>query len=230
MEINGSDIGERVRGNTFWTRKKPRSRMNFVKSPASLVKQTHISKENGMAGRTWWVVVLTVVVGVMSVDGGWNATLAQLEGPRNWEFFTSPTRNPKELRWGTYNDIRREDRESAAAKHNYCPTGGCVVRLDKLAITPNRIQRGRYATLTLSYTILTADDIGVPVTISREIIYQGRSVGKTSSRNMRTPNGTFDQELAFNLPENSPPGKYTLKTKISTGFAQDEKSIDFTVD
>ena len=68
------------------------------------------------------------------------------------------------------------------AKHNYCPTSGCVVRLDKLAITPNRVQRGRYATIALTYTILTADDIGIPVTISREIFYQGRSLGKTSSK------------------------------------------------
>jgi hypothetical protein len=183
-----------------------------------------------MTGRTWWVVVLSLVIGAISLNGGWHDTLAQLEGPGSWEFFSSPTRQPKDLRWGTYNDIRREDRETAAAKQNYCPTSGCVVRLDKLVITPNRIQRGRYASLTLTYTILTADDLGIPVTISREIFYQGRSLGKTSSRNLRTPNGTFDQELAFSLPDNSPTGQYTLKTRISTGFAQDEKSVNFTVD
>jgi hypothetical protein len=183
-----------------------------------------------MAGKTWWVVLLTIIVGMVLVGGGLNDTLAQLEGPGSWEFFSSPTRNPVEPRWGTYNDIRQQDRETAVAKHNYCPTGGCVVRLDKLAITPNRIARGRYATIALTYTILTAEDIGIPVTISREIFYQGKSVGKTSSRNMRTPNGTFDQEVAFALPDNSPPGQYTLKTRISTGFAQDEKSVDFSVD
>jgi hypothetical protein len=180
-----------------------------------------------MAGKTWWVVVSMLV---LLASGVWEGTLAQLERPGNWEFFSSPTRNPTEPRWGTYQDIRRQDREAAAAKHNYCPTSGCVVRLDKLTITPNRIQRGRYANLTLTYTILTADDTGIPVTISREIFYQGKSLGKTSSRNMRTPNGTFDQELAFTLPENSKPGQYTLKTQINTGFGQDEKSLEFTVD
>ncbi len=151
-------------------------------------------------------------------------------GPGNWEFFASPTRNPVEPKWGTYKNELRQDREAAVAQHNYCPTSGCVVRLDKLAVTPNRVPRGRYATIALTYTILTADDTGIPVTISREIFYQGRSLGKTSSKNMRTPNGTFDQEVAFSLPDKSAPGQYTLKTRISTGFGQDEKSLDFTVD
>jgi hypothetical protein len=182
-----------------------------------------------MTGKTWWVVVLVVVLGSVSLTGGWNDILAQA-GPGNWEFFASPTRNPVEPRWGTYKDVMRQNREDAAARHNYCPTSGCVVRLDKLAITPKRLQRGQYGTIALTYTVLTADDAGIPVTISREIFYQGRSLSKTSSKNMRTPNGTFDQEVAFTLPENSTPGKYSLKTRISTGYGQDEKSLDFTVD
>jgi hypothetical protein len=183
-----------------------------------------------MTGRTWWSVILILLASAVLAGGGRNVTLAQLERPGNWEFFSSPTRQPAEPRWGSYKDVMRQDREAAAAKHNFCPTSGCVVRLDKLAITPSRIQRGRSSTLSLTYTILTADDVGVPVTISREIFYRGKSLGRTSSRNMRTPNGTFDQDLAFTLPESSAPGQYTLKTRISTGYGQDEKSLDFIVD
>lgn len=182
-----------------------------------------------MTGKTWWVVVWVVVFGSMVVSGNWNSSLAQA-GPGNWEFFGSPTQNPNETRWGTYKDEVRQSREEAAARHNYCPTSGCVIRLDKLAVTPNRLQRGRSGTIALTYTILTADNIGIPVTISREIFYQGRSLGKTSSRNLRTPSGTFNQEVAFTLPENSTPGQYSLKTRISTGYGQDEKSIDFTLE
>jgi hypothetical protein len=182
-----------------------------------------------MNGKTWRLVVLTVALGWVLVTGGWDDTFGQT-GPGSWEFFASPTRNPVEPRWGTYKDEVRQDREAAVAKHNYCPTSGCVVRLDKVAVTPQRVQRGRAATMALTYTILTADDIGIPVTINRELFYQGRSLSKTSSKNMRTPNGTFDQEVAFTLPENSTPGRYTLKTRISTGYGQDEKSLDFIVD
>ncbi len=154
----------------------------------------------------------------------------QAGGPGNWEFFASPTRNPTEPRWGTYNNIRRQEREAAAARANYCPTSGCVIRLDQLTLTPRRVLRGQPARLSLTYTILTADDIGVPVTISREIFYQGASLGKTSSRNLRTPNGTFEQIVEFTLPPDSKPGTYTLKALISTGYGQDEKSLEFRVD
>ncbi len=183
-----------------------------------------------MTGRTRWLAVILVAAGSLAAMGGWNYSFGQAGGPGNWEFFASPTRNPVEPRWGTYQDIRRQDREAAAAKANYCPTSGCVIRLDKLAVNPPRVQRGRLATISLSYTILTADDAGIPVTITRELFHQGKSLGRTFSKNMRTANGSFDQEVALTLPENSPPGKYTLKTRISTGFGQDERSLDFMVD
>jgi hypothetical protein len=179
-----------------------------------------------MTGKNLWMTVLAILLVSISLPGVWQNTYGQAN-PGNWEFFPTPTRNPVEPRWGSYKDIMRESREDAAAKRNYCPTSGCVVRLDKLAVTPNQVQRGRDAAIALTYTILTADDTGIPVTITREIFYQGKSLGKTSSRNMRTPNGTFDQEVAFTMPDNSPAGQYTLKTRISTGYGQDEKSVNF---
>jgi hypothetical protein len=183
-----------------------------------------------MKGKNWWLVVFTVALGLVSVSGGRDYSFGQAGPAGNWEFFGSPTRNPQGPLWGTYKNEMRQDREAAVAKHNYCPTSGCVARLEKVAVTPKRVQRGRPAAIELTYTILTAENTGVPVTISREIFYQGKSLGKTSSKNMRTPNGTFDQEIVFTLPDNSAPGLYTLKTQVSTGYGQDEKSVDFTVD
>jgi|GEM_PF-1686903 len=179
---------------------------------------------SGKAGKFFWAaMVLLLLTGSQE---GW----CQAGGPGNWEFFASPTRNPTEPRWGSYSDIRRQEREEAAARANYCPTSGCVIRLDRLTLTPRRISRGQSVRLDLVYTILTADDVGIPVTISREVFFQGVSVGKTSARNLRTPNGTFEQSVEFTLPPASKPGTYTLKAVISTGYGQDEKSVDFRVD
>lgn len=183
-----------------------------------------------MRSKTLWLAVFLGALGLVSVQGGFNDTFGQAGSPGNWEFFASPTRNPVEPKWGSYKNELRQEREAAVAQHNYCPTSGCVARLDKVALTPKRVQRGRTAAISLTYTILTAENTGIPVTLSREIFYQGRSLGKTSSKNLRTPNGTFDQEVAFTLPADSKPGLYTLKTKLVTGFGQDEKSLDFTVD
>jgi hypothetical protein len=184
--------------------------------------------EKAMTRINLGVTGLVILLVSISLPGVWENTYGQA-GPGNWEFFASPTRNPVEPRWGSYKDEVRSSREEAAAKHNYCPTSGCVVRLDKLAVTPNQVKKGQEATIVLTYTVLTAEDIGIPVTISREIFYQGKSLGKTSSRNMRTPNGSFDQQVAFTVPDNSPAGQYTLKTRISTGYGQDEKSVNFNV-
>jgi hypothetical protein len=205
--------------------------INLPKIPQTYgVTKKLISWEKVMNGKTWWLVVLMVALGLVSVNGGWDYTFGQAGPGGNWEFFASPTRNPVEPKWGSYKNELRQDREAAVAQHNYCPTSGCVVRLDKLVVTPKRVQRGRTAAIGLTYTILTAENTGIPVTINREIFYQGRSLSKTTSRNMRTPNGTFDQEVTFTLPVNSGPGQYTLKTQVVTGFGQDEKSLDFTVD
>lgn len=182
-----------------------------------------------MQGRNFkqlWMLAAMAMVMMLTSSEVWG----QAGGPGNWEFFASPTRNPVEPRWSSYSDIRRQEREQAAAQANYCPTSGCVIRLEQVTLTPRRATRGQPVRLSLTYTILTADDIGIPVTISREIFYQGVSLGKTSSRNLRTPNGTFEQAVNFTLPPDSKPGNYTLKTLISTGYGQDEKTLTFQVD
>lgn len=159
----------------------------------------------------------------------WSQPLGSL-GAGGWETFASPTREDFGPRWGGYKNELRLQREEAAARHNYCPTSGCVIRVDRIGVFPKKVQRGRQAYLSLTYTVLTAEAVGIPVTITRELFFRGQSIGKTMSRNLRTPNGTFDQEVAFTLPDNAAPGLYTLKTTVSTAFGQDEKSLTFTVE
>ncbi|MBM4289582.1 MAG: hypothetical protein FJ135_15820 [Deltaproteobacteria bacterium] len=182
-----------------------------------------------MTGITRWLVVLLLAFGLAGACGGWDEASGQTP-QSGWEFFSSPTRSPSDTRWGSYKNELRLEREAAVAKHNYCPTGGCVVRLENVVVNPPRVQRGRPAAIGLTYTILTSDNVGIPVTIIREIVHAGNSLGRTTSKNLRTPNGTFTQEVNFTLPADSAPGLYTLKTRVVTGFGQDEKSIDFTVD
>ena len=70
----------------------------------------------------------------------------------------------------------------------------------------------------------------MPITITREIFFQGRSLGKTKSMDSRNLNGTFDQEVNFQLPANAAPGTYTLVTVVSTSYGQDQKKVDFQVE
>ncbi|MBW1917327.1 MAG: hypothetical protein JRI57_04805 [Deltaproteobacteria bacterium] len=133
------------------------------------------------------------------------------------------------LLWGRYQEQIKLSREDAVAKYNYCPTGGCVVRLEEVEIRPKWVKPGDSITLTTSYTILTPEKLAIPVTISRAVRYQGQSVGQTKVTETRTPNGTWENQVDINLPPQAEPGTYTLVVKVTTGYGMAQKSATFTV-
>ena len=135
--------------------------------------------------------------------------------------------------WGAFGASREESRlgrEDIIAREGYCPTGGCVLRLDKVEVKPNRARKGATLLLSTTYTILTPEHVALPVAITREIFYQEKSLGRTKSIESRVYNGTRTQEIDFTLPANAPPGIYQLITKISTGYGTAQDRTDFQVD
>jgi hypothetical protein len=132
--------------------------------------------------------------------------------------------------WGETREERRMGREDIIAREGYCPTGGCVLRLDKVEVRPSRVRRGGTMLLSTTYTILTPEQVALPVAITREIFYQGKSLGQTKSMESRVYNGTRTQEINFTLPANAAPGIYQLITKISTGYGTAQDRTDFQVD
>ena len=135
--------------------------------------------------------------------------------------------------WGAFGASREESRlgrEDIIAREGYCPTGGCVLRLDKVEVKPNRAQKGGTLMLSTTYTILTPEQVSLPVAITREIFYQGKSLGRTKSMESRVYNGTRTQEIPFTLPAAAAPGIYELITKISTGYGTAQDRTQFQVD
>lgn len=164
----------------------------------------------------------SLIIGLMLIIlAAWSVPGFTLELPldgKNWAL------------WGTSRETSRLGREQTVARENYCPTGGCVIRLDRVSVTPLRARAGDTMLLSTSYTLLTPEQIAIPVSISREIFFQGKSLGKTRSTDTRTLNGSFDQEVNFQLPANAAPGDYTLVTIVSTGYGQDQKKVNFRVE
>ena len=132
--------------------------------------------------------------------------------------------------WGASREESRLGREDIIAREGYCPTGGCVLRLDKVEVRPNRVRRGETTVLSTTYTILTPEEVALPVAITREIFYREKSLGRTKSVESRVYNGTRTQEIDFTLPANAAPGIYQLITKISTGYGTAQDRTDFQVD
>lgn len=134
------------------------------------------------------------------------------------------------LLWGQYREQIQLSREQAVAKHNYCPTGGCVVRLEAVQVQPRQARPGDTVTLTASYTILTPEQVAIPVSITRRVEYQGKSVGEVKVIETRNRNGTWANQAEFHLPAEAPSGSYTVDTRVSTGYGMAQKSAAFWVE
>ena len=131
--------------------------------------------------------------------------------------------------WDRYQTQKIEERETTIARHNYCPTGGCVIRLEEVRLQPVETAPGSTLTLTTKFTILTPDNLPIPINISREIMFRGKSLGRVKAMNSNNKNGTYEQDLQFTLPSDAAPGVYTLITRVSTGYGMDEKHLEFFV-
>ena len=168
-------------------------------------------------------LVFLVLAGLIGVTCGVTETWAQGRFlDRSWGDYT----------WGAYGGNReasRMGREDIVARENYCSTSSCVLRLDGVEVRPNKCRGGQTVVLATTYTILTPDAVAIPVAISRDIIFQGKSLGRTKNIESRRLNGTWNQEVDFTLPGNAVSGVYTLKTKVTTGYAMSEKETQFQV-
>ncbi len=117
--------------------------------------------------------------------------------------YSSPMGEPI---WGPSREQFRSSREQAISHYNYCPSGGCVVRLEGVDLKPARIHKGDTISMTTTYTILTPEEIAVPVTISHEIFYQGKSLGQVTSTDTRHYNGSWDGRPTFPCQPTPGPG------------------------
>ncbi|MBM4286396.1 MAG: hypothetical protein FJ128_14305 [Deltaproteobacteria bacterium] len=132
--------------------------------------------------------------------------------------------------WDQYRQERRATREEASARYNYCPTDGCVIRLESVEVSPSPARRGERLRLNVTYTLLTADPAAIPLTLSQELLYEGGSLGKRQSTDLRNYNGTWSQKTDFQLPADAARGSYTLVSRISSAFGMDQKRTDFFVE
>jgi hypothetical protein len=170
----------------------------------------------GKTRQTGWNLGLIIIL-----MAAWSVPCLALEFPlngKNWAL------------WGSTRESHRLNREEALSKENYCPTGGCVIRLDRVSVLPRRVRPGDTLLLKTSYTLLIPEKVGIPITITREIFFKGKSLGKTKSMDSSIHNGAYDQEVNFQLPADAQPGVYTLVTVISTGYGQAQKTIEFRVE
>jgi hypothetical protein len=149
-------------------------------------------------------------------------------GGSGWVF--NPSKKPgRGVVWTRWQTQKQQEREEAVARHNYCPSGGCVIRLEDVKINRSRALPGDTLTLTTTFTILTPENVPIPLTISRELLHGGKSLGRVQAINSNNKNGTYTQDIDFTLPADAATGTYTVVTRVNTGYGMDEKRLKFTV-
>jgi len=169
-----------------------------------------------------WLALVPLLVGLAGIPAAQGQPQLDRFLDRSWGDYS----------WGAYGGSReysRMGREDLVARENYCPTGGCVLRLEGVEVRPARARKGGRVTLGATYTILTPEQVAIPIIISREIMFQGKSLGRTKSMDTRQYNGSWTQDVEFTLPADATPGDYTMRTRVSTGYDRQEKDVQFQV-
>ncbi len=137
-----------------------------------------------------------------------------------------------EFTWGNFGGSRESQgvsRDDVIVREGSCPTGGCILKINEVQISPVRTRQGKTLALTTVYTILTPEQLAIPVSITREIYFEGKMLGQTKSTETRKLNGTWTQQIDFTLPPYARPGIYTLRTRVTTGYNAVQKDVNFEV-
>jgi hypothetical protein len=171
-----------------------------------------------MQTRRWRLIILSLII---LLGLGYSEAVAQV------------VKTPVgEYTWGYLGGSRESQglsREDVIVREGSCPTGGCILKLNEVRVSPARARQGDTLALTTVYTILTPEQVALPVSITREIFFEGKNLGQTKSMDSGKLNGSWTQVVDFTLPADARPGVYALRTKVTTGYDSVQKDVTFEV-
>lgn len=128
---------------------------------------------------------------------------------------------------GTYSE--------AAARANYKPSQGQVVKIQDFSVTPSVVPAGGAVKLGGSYYVLTPDKTTeMKVTETRIVKYydpekkQWVELGQVEQQITAAP-GNRKADGNFDIPKDVPEGKYKIVFKVSTGGQEDMIEKDLNV-
>jgi hypothetical protein len=118
--------------------------------------------------------------------------------------------------------------QAAAEAHNY-QGNGYVVSVDGVTASPTMVRPGQEINLGMDYTILTPSNQMVPVTLVREVRYQGRTIGSPYQTTVNNNNGTYNDFVSYTVDRNAAPGQYTVISRVTSSYGSSARDSYFTV-
>ena len=122
-----------------------------------------------------------------------------------------------------------KNRNVAVQQYNYNPSQGVLVDISQAEARPNVARPAQAVAMTMTYTILSPDNAPTQVTLYREVRLNGETMGQPSAIQVMNQNGTFQDQVSYSLPPNSPPGLYTVSNRVITSYGSAERTSSFTV-
>lgn len=111
----------------------------------------------------------------------------------------------------------------------YDPSMGNVISIDQAVAEPELVQAGGQVMLTMNYSVMTPQNLVVPVNLVREIRKNAQLIDQPYQQPRQVRNGAYTARVAYSLPANALPGGYVATFRIVSGLGVTEKSVYFTV-
>jgi len=117
---------------------------------------------------------------------------------------------------GHYLDEQEKDRAQTSREYGYSSAQGTRLSIETVRANPATLSPGETVNINMTYAVLTpSEDKQILVKETREILLDGKSVGKTSIEISRE-GGTWKSTVPITLPANAAPGQYSVVVSIES--------------
>ncbi|MDD3579689.1 MAG: glycine zipper domain-containing protein [Desulfobacca sp.] len=132
--------------------------------------------------------------------------------------------------YAKHKESQVRDANLAAQQYSYSPSRGNIITIEKVDTNPTKVKPGGQVDMIMSYTLLTPENQPIPVTVAREVQFGGSRFSPPSQNQTTKANGTYVDQVAYQVPKAAQPGTYTVVNKIITDQGFDEKTTYFVVE
>lgn len=130
---------------------------------------------------------------------------------------------------GNYTIDKKQTAEQTAARYNFQPSSGAMVRIENVTAAPTSVKAGEKVEIQTTYALLTpAADAQTAVTESVELRHEGNLVGNPEAM-VSHGGGTYTSTIPIILPADAKKGTYRVTATIKTATAKDTREASFTV-
>lgn len=106
--------------------------------------------------------------------------------------------------------------QQTVQEYNYQPSQGFRMDMKGGSVTPGTVRPGQRVTSTMQYAVLGTGS-GVKVDEKADLRRNGEVVAKLTERTVDRTDGTWENELAIEVPKDAPTGEYVIAQRVSAG-------------